>query len=64
MLLTMADATVTCPDCSTRQEVETDEYGIFTLVCENCGARSKGEYTATSGEVIWRWTQPGDKSSD
>lgn len=58
----MTGSTVSCPECDTQQDIETDEYGLFTLECGGCGTRSKGEYTSPSIDVAWRWTQPISES--
>lgn len=60
----MTDPTASCPECGEQQAIEPDEYGIFILDCDTCDARSKGEYTNRSGNVVWRWTQTADKSRD
>lgn len=58
----MTRSTVPCPECDEQQDIETDAYDMFTLECDSCGTRSKGEYMSTSGDIAWRWTQPTSES--
>lgn len=60
----MISPTIACPECDTRQEVETDEYGIFELQCGECSALSKGEYSNASDQVVWRWVRSSGEVSD
>jgi ssDNA-binding Zn-finger/Zn-ribbon topoisomerase 1 len=55
---------VSCPECGTENDIEPNEYGIFTVRCSNCPARSKGENAHHSGEISWRWTKTAADASD